>query len=90
MNSLSLTVANEVATLVIEGGTTANAIDIAIIRSIHLALDQIQRSDSGVIAVVLTGRDNVFCSGVDLHSVDLSCTQARQLAHLEMRRFMGP
>ena len=40
--------------------------------------------------MVITGSGDVFCSGLDLHSVDLNTRQARQRAHFEMRRFMDP
>ena len=68
----------------------SNAIDITIIRAMHLALDQIQKGESGARAVVITGSNDVFCSGLDLHSVDLKTPEARQRAHFEMRRFMDP
>jgi 2-(1,2-epoxy-1,2-dihydrophenyl)acetyl-CoA isomerase len=90
MNSLSVAVADGVATLSIQRPQTSNAIDISIIRAMHLALDQLQKGDSGVRAVVLTGSNDVFCSGLDLHSIDLKTQQARQRAHFEMRRFMDP
>jgi 2-(1,2-epoxy-1,2-dihydrophenyl)acetyl-CoA isomerase len=90
MGSLSVAVSEGVATLKIERRETSNAIDISIIRAMHLALDQIQRGDSGARAVVITGTNGVFCSGLDLHSVDLNSRPARQRAHFEMRRFMDP
>jgi 2-(1,2-epoxy-1,2-dihydrophenyl)acetyl-CoA isomerase len=90
MNSLSVTVADGVATLSIQRPQTSNAIDISIIRAMHLALDQLQKGDSGARAVVITGSNEVFCSGLDLHSIDLKSQQARQRAHFEMRRFMDP
>src|ERR1700690_2838849 len=90
MNSLSVTVADGVATLAIQRPQVRNAIDISIIRAMHLALDQIQKGDSGARAVVITGSNDVFCSGLDLHSIDLTTQQARQRAHFEMRRFMDP
>ena len=90
MNSLSFTVSDAVATLSIERVAVSNAIDITIIRAMHLALDQIQKGDSGARAVVITGSKDVFCSGLDLHSVDLKNAEARQKAHFEMRRFMDP
>jgi 2-(1,2-epoxy-1,2-dihydrophenyl)acetyl-CoA isomerase len=90
MNSLAVTVADGVATLSIQRPQTSNAIDISIIRAMHLALDQLQKGDSGARAVVLTGSNDVFCSGLDLHSIDLKSQQARQRAHFEMRRFMDP
>ena len=68
----------------------SNAIDITIIRAMHLALDQIQKGEGGARAVVITGSNDVFCSGFDLHSVDLKTQEARQRAHFEMRRFMDP
>ena len=90
MSSLSFTVAEGVATLTLQRSATSNAIDINVIRSIHLALDQIQKGESGARAVVITGSNDVFCSGLDLHSVDLKTQEARQRAHFEMRRFMDP
>ena len=89
-SSLSFKVADGVATLVIHRAAVSNAIDITIIRAMHLALDQIQKGDSGARTVVITGSNDVFCSGLDLHSVDLKTQEARQRAHFEMRRFMDP
>lgn len=89
-SSLSFTVDDGVATLAIHREAVSNAIDITIIRAMHLALDQIQKGDSGARAVVLTGSNDVFCSGLDLHSIDLKSAEARQRAHFEMRRFMDP
>jgi enoyl-CoA hydratase/carnithine racemase len=71
VDSLSVTVSEGVATLSIQRPAVSNAIDITIIRAMHLALDQIQKGDSGARAVVITGSDSVFCSGLDLHTVDL-------------------
>src|SRR5260221_5294175 len=90
MNNLSFTVSDGVATLAIQRTAVSNAIDITIIRAMHLALDQIQKGESGARAVVITGSNDVFCSGLDLHSVDLKAEEARQRAHFEMRRFMDP
>ena len=45
MNSLSVTVSDSVATLSIQRPQVSNAIDISIIRSLHLALDQIQKGE---------------------------------------------
>ena len=89
-SSLSFKVADGVATLVIHRAAVSNAIDITIIRAMHLALDQIQKGDSGARTVVITGSNDVFCSGLDLHSVDLKTQEARHRAHFEMRRFMDP
>src|ERR1700749_3816214 len=90
MNSLSFTVSDGVATLGLQRSATSNAIDISVIRAVHLALDQIQKGESGAKAVVITGSNDVFCSGLDLHSMDLKTAEARQRAHFEMRRFMDP
>jgi 2-(1,2-epoxy-1,2-dihydrophenyl)acetyl-CoA isomerase len=89
MNTLSFTVSDAVATLAIQRSAVSNAIDITIIRAMHLALDQIQKGEGGARAVVITGSNDVFCSGLDLHSVDLKTQEARQRAHFEMRRFMA-
>ena len=90
MNSLSFTVSDGVATLAIQRTAVSNAIDITIIRAMHTALDQIQKGEGGARAVVITGSNDVFCSGLDLHSIDLKTQEARQRAHFEMRRFMDP
>jgi 2-(1,2-epoxy-1,2-dihydrophenyl)acetyl-CoA isomerase len=90
MNNLSVTVSDGIATLSIERSAVSNAIDITVIRALHMALDQIQKGDSGARAVVITGSNDVFCSGLDLHSIDLKTQEARQRAHFEMRRFMDP
>ncbi len=90
MSHLSFTIADSVATLGIECPATSNAIDITIIRAMHAALDKILKGDSGARAVVITGSKDVFCSCLDLHSIDLETDEARQRAHFEMRRFMDP
>jgi 2-(1,2-epoxy-1,2-dihydrophenyl)acetyl-CoA isomerase len=90
MDTLDFTVSAGVATLSIQRSAVSNAIDITIIRAIHTALDQIQKADSGARAVIITGSNDVFCSGLDLHSIDLNTQEARQRAHFEMRRFMDP
>src|SRR6202789_1312786 len=90
MNSLSFTVSDGVATLAIQRTAVSNAIDITIIRAMHTALDQIQKGEGGARAVVITASNDVFCSGLDLHSIDLKTQEARQRAHFEMRRFMDP
>jgi 2-(1,2-epoxy-1,2-dihydrophenyl)acetyl-CoA isomerase len=90
MDTLGFTVSDAVATLSIQRPAVSNAIDITIIRAIHTALDQIQKADSGARAVIITGSNDVFCSGLDLHSIDLKTQEARQRAHFEMRRFMDP
>jgi 2-(1,2-epoxy-1,2-dihydrophenyl)acetyl-CoA isomerase len=90
MNNLSFSVADGVATLSLQRSAQCNAIDITIIRAMHLALDQIQKGEGGARAVVITGSPEVFCSGLDLHSIDLKTQEARQRAHFEMRRFMDP
>ena len=90
MSSLSFTVADGVATLALQRTAVSNAIDITVIRALHLALDQIQKGESGAKAVIITGSNDVFCSGLDLHSIDLKTQEARQRAHFEMRRFMDP
>ena len=51
MNSLSFTVSDGVATLAIQRSAVSNAIDITIIRAMHLALDQIQKGEGGAKAV---------------------------------------
>jgi 2-(1,2-epoxy-1,2-dihydrophenyl)acetyl-CoA isomerase len=90
MTTLSYTVSEGIATLVLQRAAACNAIDLSVIRTMHVALDQIQKSDSGVRALVITGSGDVFCSGLDLHSMDLTTLQARQRAHFETRRFMDP
>jgi 2-(1,2-epoxy-1,2-dihydrophenyl)acetyl-CoA isomerase len=90
MGTLGYTLKDGVATLALQCKSTRNAIDITIIRELHRALDQIQKDTNGVRALVLTGSDGVFCSGVDLQSIDLERPEARQRDHCEMRKFMDP
>jgi len=90
MSALDLTITNHVATLVIRSAAPKNAIDIQVVREMHHCLDEIKKSGAGVRALVITGSDGVFCSGVDLHSVDLATPVARQQAHAELRRFLDP
>jgi 2-(1,2-epoxy-1,2-dihydrophenyl)acetyl-CoA isomerase len=90
MSSLSFTVSDGVATLALECESTRNAIDITIVRAMHRALDHVQKDSNGVRAVVLTGSGAVFCSGVDLRTIDMETPEARQRAHCEMRKFMDP
>ncbi|HEY0746926.1 MAG TPA: enoyl-CoA hydratase-related protein [Steroidobacteraceae bacterium] len=90
MSKLSVGVDDYVAMLRIGCESTRNAIDITIIRAIHSALDDLDHGKLKARAVVITGCNGVFCSGVDLHSVDLETEEARQRAHFDMRRFMDP
>ena len=90
MNTLSFNIHDDIATLMIEREATRNAIDVTIIRAMHTALDQLDKADHRARAVVITGSNGVFCSGVDLHSVDLTNEEARQRAHFDIRRFMDP
>ncbi len=90
MGDLSLTIDSGVATMAIQCPATNNAIDIAIIRAMHTALDRIQKAGSGVRAVVITGSNGVFCSGLDLRSVAIESKKSRQLVHSRMRSFMDP
>jgi 2-(1,2-epoxy-1,2-dihydrophenyl)acetyl-CoA isomerase len=90
MDPLTCAVSDGVATLTIQRPAVSNAIDITIVRAIHLALDQIQKRESGARAIVITGSAEVFCSGVDLNSVDLRTQEATQRSHMIMRGYMNP
>jgi 2-(1,2-epoxy-1,2-dihydrophenyl)acetyl-CoA isomerase len=90
MAVLDLTITNHVATLVIRSAAPKNAIDIHVVREMHHCLEEIRKAGPSVRALVITGSDGVFCSGVDLHSVDLATPEARQQAHAELRRFLDP
>jgi 2-(1,2-epoxy-1,2-dihydrophenyl)acetyl-CoA isomerase len=90
MSSVDLRIANSIATITLQAARTRNAIDVNTVRELHRVLDQIQKEGLAVRALVLTGSDGVFCSGVDLHSVNLEEPEARQLAHQELRKFMDP
>jgi 2-(1,2-epoxy-1,2-dihydrophenyl)acetyl-CoA isomerase len=90
MSAIDVTIADYVATIVIRSTTTKNAIDISAVRQLHGAMDEIQKAARSVRALVMTGSGGVFCSGVDLHSVDLDKPEARQRQHAELRRFMDP
>jgi 2-(1,2-epoxy-1,2-dihydrophenyl)acetyl-CoA isomerase len=90
MGTITIDIANSVATITLQAPKSRNAINVTMVREMHRVLDQVQKEGSAIRALVLTGTDGVFCSGVDLHSVDLSDVQARQSAHLELRKFMDP
>src|SRR3954471_8891081 len=90
MGSIRLETANSVATITLQAPKTRNAFDVTMVREMHRILDHIQKEGAAIRALVLTGSNGVFCSGVDLHSVDLSTVEARQSAHLELRKFMDP
>ena len=90
MSSVALAIADSIATITLRSVANRNAIDINVVREMHHILDQIQKEGPAVRALLITGSDGVFCSGVDLHSVNLETPEARQQAHQELRRFMDP
>jgi 2-(1,2-epoxy-1,2-dihydrophenyl)acetyl-CoA isomerase len=90
MSEVSLAIADHIATVTIRSAATRNAIDIDVVRQMHHVLDEVRRAGEAVRALVLTGTDGVFCSGIDLRSVNLAAPQARQDAHAELRGFMDP
>jgi 2-(1,2-epoxy-1,2-dihydrophenyl)acetyl-CoA isomerase len=90
MSSVDLTISDSIATITLQSAANRNAIDINVVREMHHVLDQIQKEGSAVRALIITGSDGVFCSGVDLHSVNLGSPEARQQAHHELRKFMDP
>jgi 2-(1,2-epoxy-1,2-dihydrophenyl)acetyl-CoA isomerase len=90
MSALSYIVEDDVATLAIECHATSNSIDLNVIRGLHGALDEIAKRENGVGAVVITGGGKAFCSGLNLHSVDLGARESRQRAYFATRRFMDP
>jgi len=90
MSAVDLKIADQIATIVLRSAATRNAIDIKAVREMHCALDEIQKSGPNVRALVITGSDGAFCSGIDLHAVDLEKPEARQRAYAELRRFLDP
>ena len=90
MSSVALAIAESIATITLRSVANRNAIDINVVREMHQILDQIQKEGPAVRALLVTGSDGVFCSGVDLHSVNLGTPEARQQAHQELRKFMDP
>jgi 2-(1,2-epoxy-1,2-dihydrophenyl)acetyl-CoA isomerase len=90
MSAVDLTITDHIATIVIQSPATRNAIDINVVREMHGALDKVQKAGLSVRALIITGRDGVFCSGVDLHSVDLETREAHQRAHAALRGFLDP
>jgi 2-(1,2-epoxy-1,2-dihydrophenyl)acetyl-CoA isomerase len=79
-----------VATLTLQRAAVRNALNRELLVEFHAVLDRLQRTDSGVRALVVTGAGSVFCSGVDLHTVDLSTPEARQKAHFAIRTMLDP
>jgi 2-(1,2-epoxy-1,2-dihydrophenyl)acetyl-CoA isomerase len=90
MNDISVKVDQGVAFVSLNRPDTRNAINVAMIRALQSVLDTFEMRESGARALVLTGGLDVFCSGMDLHSIDLKTKEARQRAHFAMRRFMDP
>src|ERR1700759_2351799 len=90
MGSIRIETTNSVATITLQAAKTRNAIDVTMVREMHRVLDHIQKEGAAIRALVLTGSDGVFCSGVDLHSVDLSTPEGRQSVHREWRNFRAP
>jgi len=90
MSSVDLSIANSIATITLRAARARNAIDVTVVREMHGVLDQVQKEGSAVRALVITGSEGVFCSGVDLHSVSLAASETRQPAHQELRKFMDP
>jgi len=86
MGPLSVAISDEIAVLTIGGTNVPNAINLALLREMHLALDRVQKRENGARAVVITGTDDVFCSGVDLRS--LSAKRGRE--HFQVRKCMDP
>jgi 2-(1,2-epoxy-1,2-dihydrophenyl)acetyl-CoA isomerase len=90
MNDISVKVDQGVALISLNRPETRNAIDVAMIRGLQSALDTLEKAESGARALVLTGGLNGFCSGMNLHSIDLKTKKARQRPHFVMRSFMDP
>jgi 2-(1,2-epoxy-1,2-dihydrophenyl)acetyl-CoA isomerase len=90
MNDISVKVDQGVALISLNRPESRNAINVAMIRAFQSVLDTIERSQSGARALVLTGGLDAFCSGMDLHSIDLNAKGARQRGHFAMRSFMDP
>jgi 2-(1,2-epoxy-1,2-dihydrophenyl)acetyl-CoA isomerase len=90
MSSVDLTITDSIGTISLRSAASRNAIDINVVREMNRVLDQIQREGPAIRALVITGSDGVFCSGVDLHSVDLETPEARQQLHHQLRKFMDP
>jgi 2-(1,2-epoxy-1,2-dihydrophenyl)acetyl-CoA isomerase len=90
MSEVSLEIADHVATITIRSARNKNAIDLNVVRQMHRVLDAVRRAGAAVRALVITGSDGVFCSGIDLRSVDLAAPEKRQGVHAELRGFMDP
>lgn len=65
MQHVELTIADHVATLVLNRPQVCNALDSALIADLSLALSDVHQ-EKRVHAVVITGKGDHFCSGVDL------------------------
>jgi enoyl-CoA hydratase/carnithine racemase len=90
MSTVDLTINNYVATIVLTDAATRNAIDTNMVRELHRVLDAVQKPNSHVRSLVISGSGGVFCSGVDLHSVNLTTPESRQHAYSELRKFLDP
>lgn len=90
MNLINCEISTGVATITLQREAVRNALSSRMLVELHDVLDRLQRKGSGVRALVLTGAGSSFCSGIDLHSIDLSTPEARQKAHFTIRTRMDP
>ena len=90
MNSLSVAVADGVATLSIQRPRPAMPSTSPSSARCIWRSTKFKKATAAHERWCITGSNDVFCSGLDLHSVDLKTQEARQRAHFEMRRFMDP
>ena len=66
---LRITVADRIATLVLDDAPTLNALGLPLARALHEALRGVGSGEIECRAVVLTGAGRAFCSGADLSAV---------------------
>jgi len=90
MSLIGCEIVSSVATLTLKRDAVRNALNRPLLAELHEVLDRLQHKASGVRALVLTGSGTAFCSGVDLHSVDISTPEARQKSHFAIRTMLDP
>jgi 2-(1,2-epoxy-1,2-dihydrophenyl)acetyl-CoA isomerase len=90
MSEVCLAVADHIGTITIRSPATRNAIDLNVVRQMHHVLDEVQSAGAAIRSLLITGSDGVFCSGIDLRSVNLDAPEGNQDHHAELRSFMDP
>ena len=67
---LKLDIENNIATLTFNDPDSLNAMSAPMLSSMDLALDEIENSDNGMRALIVTGAGRGFCAGANVARMD--------------------